>query len=67
MESLQKYNDVHLWGETLPQAQQVFRVKVLKTYLRAGIPLNKIGPLRELLEVRCYRLCDRRFTAVCMI
>ena len=61
-ETFQKYNDdVHLRGETLPQTQQVFRVKVLKSFLRAGIPLNKIGPLRDLLEEGGYRLCDRRF------
>ena len=29
--------------------------------MQAGIPLNKIGPLRELLEETGYRLCDRRF------
>ena len=34
---------------------------MLKAFLRAGIPLNKIGPLRELLEESGYRLCDRRF------
>ena len=61
-ESLQKYNDdAHLRGETLPQAQQVFCVKVLNAFLQAGIPLNKIGPLRELLEESGYYLCDRRF------
>ena len=62
-EILQRYNnEVHLRGETLPPTQQVFRVKILKAFLRAGIPLNKIGPLRELLEESGgYRLCDRRF------
>ena len=61
-EALQKYNeDVHLRGETLPQTQQVYRVKVLKSFLRAGIPLNKIDPYRDLLEEGGYRLCDRRF------
>lgn len=38
--------------ETLPQAQQVFHVKVLNAFLRVGIPLNKIGPLRELLVIK---------------
>ena len=62
-ETLQRCNnEVHLRGETLPLTQQVFHVKVLKAFLRAGIPLNKIGPLRELLEESGgYRLCDRRF------
>jgi len=44
-ESLQKYNDnVLLRGKTLSQAQQIYRVKVLKAFLRAGIPLNKNWP-----------------------
>ena len=43
-ESFQKYNDdVHLRKETLPHAQQVFRMKVLKVFLRAGITLNKLA------------------------
>ena len=33
----------------------------MKAFLQAGIPLNKIGPLRELLEETGCRLCDRRF------
>ena len=60
--SLQKYNDdVHLRGETFLQTQQVYHVKVLKSFLRAGIPLNKIDPLWELLEEGGYHLCDKRF------
>ena len=34
---------------------------MLKSCLRAGIPLNKIDPLQDLLEEGGYRLCDRRF------
>ena len=34
---LQKYNDeIHGRGETLPEQQQVFCVKVVKTFLQAG-------------------------------
>ena len=41
---LQKYNDkIHGRGETLPEHQQVFRVKVVKTFLQAGISLSKVG------------------------
>ena len=50
----------HLKGETLPQAQRVYRVKVVRTFLRAGVPLNKIADFRELLEESASRLTDRR-------
>ena len=60
-ESLAKYNsEVHPKGETLPLSQQVFRVKVMRTFLQAGVPLNKIKIFRDLLEDNGYRLCDRR-------
>ena len=60
-ESLTKYNtEVHPRGETLPQEQQVYRVKVVSAFLKAGIPLNKIGVFRELLEENALRLTDRR-------
>ena len=37
-------------------------MKVLKAFLQAGIPLNKIGLFRELLEESgSYRLNERRF------
>ena len=36
-------------------------MKVLNAFLQAGIPLNKIGPLWELLEISGYRFCDRKF------
>ena len=60
-ESLRKYNEeVYARGETLPEQQQVFRVKVVKTFLQAGVPLSKIGHFRELLEETGHRLTDRR-------
>ena len=60
-QSLRKYNeDVHLRGETVPEQQQVFRVKVLKTFLAAGVRLSKVGHFRELLEETGFRLTDRR-------
>ena len=40
--ALQKMEDEHLKGETLPTDQRVFRVKVVCTLLRAGVPLNKL-------------------------
>ena len=42
-EALQKMDESnHLKGETIPTDQRVFGVKVVHTFLRAGIPLNKI-------------------------
>ena len=61
-EALVQYNsDNHLRGETLPQSQQVYRVKVVKTFLQAGVPLSKLNIFRDLLEENGYRLSDRRF------
>ena len=64
VDALQKYEDSnHPKGETLPDATKVFRVKVVSTLLRAGISLNKIDDLRELLEEGGYRLsssCNMR-------
>ena len=40
----------HPKGETLPDDAKVFRVKVVTTLLKAGIALNKIDDLRDLLE-----------------
>ena len=40
----------HPVGETLPMTQRVYRLKVLKTFLRAAIPLTKLDAFRDLLE-----------------
>lgn len=59
--ALAKHNsEVHLRGETLPVAQQVYRVKVVTALLRAGIPLSKLDSFRDILEENAYRLSDRR-------
>ena len=60
-ESLRKYNqDVHPRGETLPEEQQIYRVKVVSTFLKAGVPLSKMDSFRDLLEENAFRLTDRR-------
>ena len=42
-EALKKYNDSeHPSGESLPQSVRVFRVKVLCTFLKAGVAISKI-------------------------
>ena len=59
--ALQKYNEeIHLVGETLPEAQQVFRVKVVHTFLKAGVPLNKTNCFKDILEHNTYQLTDKR-------
>ena len=47
-------------GETIAGNMQVFRVKVLSTFLHAGVTLNKLELFRELFEENGYRLTDRR-------
>ena len=47
-------------GETLTESMQVFRVKVVSTFLRAGILLNKLDIFRELFEENGFRLTDKR-------
>ena len=37
------YNkEIHMVGENLTESTQVFHVKVVSTFLHAGIPLNKL-------------------------
>ena len=56
------YNSTeHLRGETLPEAQQVYRVKVMKTFLQAGVPIAKLDVFREILEENGYRPCTQRY------
>ena len=50
----------HPVGETLPMEQRLYRLKVLKTFLRAAVPLSKLDAFRDLLEENAVRLTDRR-------
>jgi hypothetical protein len=60
-EALRVHNENnHLRGETLPDSQQVYRVKVVTCFLKAAVPLHKLDCFRELLEEHAYRLSDRR-------
>ena len=52
--------EVHPTGESLPEAHKLWRVKVVTTFLRAGVPLAKIDQFRDLLEEHAYSLSDRR-------
>ena len=58
---LSNYNQqIHLIGETLPQATQVYCVKVVTAFLCAAVPLSKMEHFQELFEEGGYRLTDRR-------
>ena len=46
----------HAVGEFLPDSTRVFRVKVVRSFLKAGIPLMKLDSLRELFEENGYSL-----------
>ena len=50
----------HTSGETLPKDMQVYRIKVVTVFLKAGIPLNKLDLFQELLEEHGQRLAGRR-------
>ena len=61
VEALQKYDtNTHPSGETLPDAVRVYHVMVLSTFLKAGVPINKIDEFRDLLEEYAFRLVGRR-------
>ena len=43
----------HLKGETLPENQQVYRVKIVTTFLRAAVPLSKLEYYMQCNEFVC--------------
>ena len=51
---------IHQKGETLPEEQRVYRVKVVQTFLCAGVPLAKLDSFRPLLEESAFCLTDTR-------
>ena len=59
-QALKQYN-IERRGETLPESQQVYRVKVVWTFLQAGVSLSKLGIFREFLKENGFRLSDWRF------
>lgn len=57
--SLKEYNESHHFvGETLPVDHQVYRVKVVETFIASGVPLNKLDSFKPLLEENAMRLTD---------
>ena len=60
VEALKLYDkDVHPVGETLSSAQRVYRVKVVSTFFKAGVSLNKLDVFLDLLAENGYRLAGR--------
>ena len=60
-EALQRHTEVtHQKGETLPEEQRIHRVKVVQTFLRAGVPIAKLDIFRPLLEENAFRLTGTR-------
>ena len=58
--SLKAYDKtVHSFGETLPIEQRIFRLKVVKTFLKAAVPLSKLDAFRDILQEGGARLTDR--------
>uniref|UniRef100_A0A1X7V442 DUF4371 domain-containing protein n=1 Tax=Amphimedon queenslandica TaxID=400682 RepID=A0A1X7V442_AMPQE len=61
VKALQKHdNQANPVGQTLPKDVRLYRIKVVMTLLKAGIPLAKIDTLRDLLEEKATRLTDTR-------
>ena len=55
--ALKKYDDGnHSKGETLSDEQRVYRIRVVTTFLRAGVPMSKLDIFRDILEEGAYRL-----------
>ena len=40
--------------------QRVYRLKVVKTFLREAVPIANVDAFRDLLEENSFRLTDRR-------
>ena len=54
---LRKYNkDEHAIGETLSEEVRFYRIKLVTSFLKAGIPLSKIDCFLDLLEENAFRL-----------
>ena len=51
---------MHPAGETLPEPQRVFIVKVVMSFLTAGVPLSKLQHFCEVWEEHAYNLADNR-------
>ena len=54
---LRKYDkDEHPIGETLSEEVRFYRIKVVTSFLKAGVPLSKIDCFHDLLEENAFRI-----------
>ena len=56
------YNkSVHSVGEGLSEAVRIYRVtcKVVSTFMKAGVPLDKVDTFHEFLEENAFRLSNK--------
>ena len=55
---LKRYDkEVNPVGETLPDSVCIFRIKIVVTsFMKAGIPINKVDCFHEVFEENAYRL-----------
>ena len=61
VEALAKHDkESHLKGEILPEEQRMFRVRVIESFLRAGICLRKVKFFHPIFKEGAYCLTDRR-------
>ena len=52
---LRKYDkDEHPIGETFSEEVRVYRIKVVTSFLKGGVPLSKIDCFRDLLRGKCF-------------
>ena len=59
-EVLKKLNTAtHPECETLSMDQQVYRIRVLASFLRAGVPLNRLRHFRDVLQENAFHLTDQ--------
>ena len=57
--ALQAYSSKHHpVGEKLPESTRIYRVKVVTTFLKAGVPLLKVDRFRGIFEEHAFSLCD---------
>lgn len=61
VQAIRRYDEtVHPVGKTLPEEQRVYRVKIVTSFMKAGVPINKLNHFRDILEENGYRLTGRR-------
>ena len=53
---------IHRAKLSRPEKERVFRIEVVETFLKAGVPLSKISKFRSLLEKHATRLAEPHCT-----